>query len=69
MTLLIILCVVLAVASIGLVLMLVLLYLFPTPAPKWPEYPEIEIAKVPVIEAGSVSYQWINLTGLEDESQ
>lgn len=31
--------------------------------------PPPNMAQMPVVEAGSISYQWINLTGLEDESQ
>lgn len=65
MTPLIIVCAVLGVAIIGLVILLALILAFPTPAPKWPEYPEIEIAKVPVIEAGSVAYQFLGVTGEE----
>lgn len=62
---LIILCALLAAIAIGALVMLALRLAFPTPAPKWPEYPEIEIAKVPVIEAGSVAYQFLGVTGEE----
>jgi hypothetical protein len=34
----------------------------PVPAP-----PRPKIAQMPVQEFGSVAYQWINLTGIEDE--
>jgi hypothetical protein len=34
----------------------------PEPAPRGPK-----VAQMPVVEAGCVSYQWINLTGIEDE--
>lgn len=69
MTPLIIALSILAALLIGCTVMLILFAAFrPSPLVRYPAYRPPEVAQMPVVEAGCVSYQWINLTGIEDES-
>lgn len=69
MTPLIIALSILAALLIGCSVMLILFAAFrPSPLVRYPVYRPLEVAKMPVVEAGSISYQFLGVTGYEDES-
>lgn len=80
MTPLIILFAIFGAILVGVIVLLILLLAFGS-EPRWkshgyqplaipgpePASPGPKVAQMPVQEFGSVAYQWINLTGIEDE--
>jgi hypothetical protein len=67
MTPLIIALSILAALLIGCAVMLILFAAFrPSPLVPHSAHRPVEVAQMPVVEAGSISYEFINLTGLEE---
>jgi hypothetical protein len=66
MTPLIIALSILAALLIGCTVMLILFAAFrPSPLVRYPAYQPLEVAQMPVVEAGCVSYQFLGVTGEE----